>query len=469
MAVLPPRPRAIARVPLGRGRARRLLRPQAATVFRAGALEREGPDPEGAAVRPEQRRGQPRRGRQGVLLLSRFDADPLVHEVALQVPAGGVSLRRPGEDECAAARRQDYEYELIDTGVFDDDRYFDVVVEYAKSSPEECFIRITVANRGPEAATIHLLPTLWFRNTWTWWPERGEAAPGGGDRHRRRERRGGVAPGARRAMALLRWRAAAAVHRERHQHRAALRHAEREPVRQGRLPRVRRPRERRCRQPGAGRHQGRRPLPPRGRRRPVGDRSGSASPMRRRRSARSRRSTRRSTARRREADEFYRRTRRRPRARTPRSVMRQAFGGLFWTKQYYFFDVNMWLREHGVHPFDSPASVPVRNRHWFHMFNDDVISMPDKWEYPWYAAWDLAFHAVALARRRSGLRQASAQPDVEGALSAFQRPAARLRVELRRRQPAGACVGDALPVPHGAGDARRGRRRVPEARLRQAR
>ena len=77
--------------------------------------------------------------------------------------------------------------------------------------------------------------------------------------------------------------------------------------------------------------------------------------------------------------------------------MRQAFGGLFWTKQYYFLDVNMWLREHGVHPLDSPASVSVRNRHWFHMFNDDVISMPDKWEYPWYAAWDLAFHAVALA------------------------------------------------------------------------
>ena len=78
--------------------------------------------------------------------------------------------------------------------------------------------------------------------------------------------------------------------------------------------------------------------------------------------------------------------------------MRQAFGGLFWTKQYYFFDVNMWLREHGVNPFDAPASVSIRNRHWFHMFNDDIISMPDKWEYPWYAAWDLAFHAVALAR-----------------------------------------------------------------------
>ncbi len=83
----------------------------------------------------------------------------------------------------ARRTRQDFEYELIDTGVFDDDRYFDVFVEYAKSSPEECFIRITVANRGPETATIHLLPTLWFRNTWCWWPEHGETPPGGGERH----------------------------------------------------------------------------------------------------------------------------------------------------------------------------------------------------------------------------------------------------------------------------------------------
>ena len=78
--------------------------------------------------------------------------------------------------------RHDYEYELIDSGVFDEDRYFDVVVEYAKSSPEECFIRITVSNRGPDAATIHLLPTLWFRNTWAWWPQAGKphlkAVPG---------------------------------------------------------------------------------------------------------------------------------------------------------------------------------------------------------------------------------------------------------------------------------------------------
>ena len=134
----------------------------------------------------------------------------------------------------ARRTRQDFEYELIDTGVFDDDRYFDVFVEYAKSSPEECFIRITVANRGPETATIHLLPTLWFRNTWSWWPEKDKPRLAAA-RHERRQPRGGVAPGAWRSMALLRWRAAAAVHRERDQHRAALRHAQREPLRQRRL------------------------------------------------------------------------------------------------------------------------------------------------------------------------------------------------------------------------------------------
>jgi len=101
VAVLPPRSRAVARVPLGRGRARRLLRFEAATVFRRGALEREGPDPEGAALRLEQCRGEPRRGREGVLLLSRFHADPLVHEVAVQVPPGRLPVRRPREDECA--------------------------------------------------------------------------------------------------------------------------------------------------------------------------------------------------------------------------------------------------------------------------------------------------------------------------------------------------------------------------------
>jgi hypothetical protein len=102
-------------------------------------------------------------------------------------------------------------------------------------------------------------------------------------------------------------------------------------------------------------------------------------------------------ARRREADEFYA-------AITPPSasadqalVVRQALAGMFWSKQYYLFHGHRWLREHGVDPL-APGGPAVRNRAWFHMVNDHVVSMPDKWEYPWYAAWDLAFHAIAMAR-----------------------------------------------------------------------
>ena len=170
LELLPSRPRAIARLPLGRRRTRGLFRSEAAAVFRGRALERERPDSQGAPLWPQQRRRQPRRGREGVLLLSRFHADPFVHEVAVQISARGVPVRTISIQSNARRTRQDYEYELIDTGVFDEDRYFDVVVEYAKSSPEECFVQITVTNRGPETAAIHVLPTLWFRNTWSWWP-----------------------------------------------------------------------------------------------------------------------------------------------------------------------------------------------------------------------------------------------------------------------------------------------------------
>ena len=296
----------------------------------------------------------------------------------------------------ARRTRQDFEYELIDTGVFDDDRYFDVFVEYAKSSPEECFIRITVANRGPETATIHLLPTLWFRNTWSWWPEKEKprlaAAKGTsgvsvvaashpelGDRwlycdgappllftenETNTERlfdTPNASPYVKDAFdAFVVHGNTDAVNPAKAGTKAAAHY---------RL------------EVGAGQSVSVRlcltDAPPASRPFAAFEKTFEA--------------------RRSEADEFYR-------FHTPESasadaalVMRQAFGGLFWTKQYYFFDVNMWLREHGVHPFDSPASVAVRNRRWFHMLNDDVISMPDKWEYPWYAAWDLAFHAVALA------------------------------------------------------------------------
>ena len=129
------------------------------------------PDPEGAAVRPHGPRGQPRRGRQGVLLLPRRHADPLLHAGPLQVSAGASSRTCAWSRRTRGADGSEPEFELLDTGVFDDDRYFDVLVEYAKASPNDVLIRVTVDNRGPEPAPLHLLPTLWFRNTWTWEPE----------------------------------------------------------------------------------------------------------------------------------------------------------------------------------------------------------------------------------------------------------------------------------------------------------
>ena len=124
-------------------------------MLRAGAVERQGPDPQGAPVRADQQRGQPRRGRQGVLLLPRQHPDPLVHEVPLQVSAGQLSHTRTWSRPTARRGRTEFEYELLDTGVFDEDRYFDVFVEYAKAAPEDILIRITVVQpRARAGATL---------------------------------------------------------------------------------------------------------------------------------------------------------------------------------------------------------------------------------------------------------------------------------------------------------------------------
>ena len=298
----------------------------------------------------------------------------------------------------AQRSRHDYEYELIDTGVFAEDRYFDVVVEYAKSSAGGMLRpdhgdqpRAGVGADSPAADAVV--------------PQHLDLVAGQGQAAPRRGRR------ARAARALV-----AASHPELGERwlycdgAPPLLFTENETnterlvnipnadaLCEGRLPRVRRAWERRCGQPGPDRHQVRCALHLRRCRRAVGQRSPVPDRYARRR-RRLPRCDATLEARRREADEFYR-------DGTPASasddtvrMMRQAFAGLFWTKQYFFFDVNMWLREHGVDPFDSQSDTHVRNRHWFHMYNDDVISMPDKWEYPWYAAWDLAFHAVGMAR-----------------------------------------------------------------------
>ena len=162
------RPRPQPRLSLGRGRPAGHLRSRVPALLCAGAVERQGPDPQGAALRPDRPRGKSRRGREGDLFLPRFVADAFVPARRFTsirrrpFPTTGWSTRT------AAAASSIREFELVDTGIFDDNRYFDVFAEYAKANTDDILIRITVANRGPEAATLHLLPTLWFRNTWSW-------------------------------------------------------------------------------------------------------------------------------------------------------------------------------------------------------------------------------------------------------------------------------------------------------------
>ena len=151
------------------------LRRQAAAVLRARAVERARPDPQGAAVRPHQQRGQPRRGREGVLLLPRQHADPLVHEVPLQVPAARVPLRGPGRDQPAALAARSSSTNCSTPASSTTTATSTSFVEYAKAGPEDMLVRVTVHNRGPEAARLHLLPTLWFRNTWSWGDGRAQA------------------------------------------------------------------------------------------------------------------------------------------------------------------------------------------------------------------------------------------------------------------------------------------------------
>ena len=297
--------------------------------------------------------------------------------------------------------RHELEYELLDTGVFDDDRYFDVFVEYAKAAPEDMLIRITICNRGPEAAPLHVLPTLWFRNTWSW-PEGGskpvlQAVEGMGHRvihaHHTdplfQESLGRLLP-------LLRGHRSRCCSPRTKPTSQALWHPQPEPLRQGWHQQRRRPwtaggGESRAAgtkaaphyhlsvEAGDTGHQA--ALDPHGAG-AAADPFGSSTPYSKRA--------------RQEADEFYR-------ALTPPSVsadaanvMRQALAGMLWSKQYYYFDADRWLEEHRAHPLHPPSRA-FRNRDWFHMVNDDIISMPDKWEYPWYAAWDLAFHTIALS------------------------------------------------------------------------
>jgi Glycosyl hydrolase family 63 C-terminal domain len=291
--------------------------------------------------------------------------------------------------------RNDWEYELLDTRIFNDNQYFDVLVEYAKAGPGDILIRISLSNRGAEAATLHVLPTLWFRNTWTWWPDQAK-------------------PSLRAARQENSVYAIVASHAELGdltlscEGNPQLLFTENETNNErlfgtpNRTPHVK---------DGinnyvvAGRQEAINP-----------DRTGTKAAAHYRIEVgagstsviRLRLRDTPSDApfaprfeeifeqRRREADAFYRAIAPAGMSEDAANVMRQALAGMLWSKQYFFLDADKWLEEHGADPM-RPSTIEIRNRGWAHLIADNVISMPDKWEYPWFAAWDLAFHTLALS------------------------------------------------------------------------
>ena len=287
--------------------------------------------------------------------------------------------------------RDEFEYELLDTGAFHDDRYFDVFVEYAKASPDDILIRITVHNRGPEAARLRVVPTLWFRNTWSWGeeerkPSLREAGTGAiqathpelGDYWLHCDGAPELLFTENESNAQRLWgqpNASPYVKDAFHAYLIAGRSEAVNPAKVGTK---------------AAAHY-------------VLDVPGGGSTTVRLRLAAARVDKafdgfeQLCTSRIADADAFYERITPASLNEDERRVHRQALAGMLWSKQYYYFDLDRWLQEHGSHPLMASTGRGVRNTEWFHMLNADVISMPDKWEYPWYAAWDLAFHTIALS------------------------------------------------------------------------
>ncbi len=279
------------------------------------------------------------------------------------------------------------EYELLDTGVFDEDRYFDVFVEYAKAEAEDILVQISVCNRGPEAASIRLLPTLWFRNTWAWREDAPKRPMLAGADHVR------------------------AFHSELGEYRLycegtpQLLFTENETNNEklfagsNAYPYVK---DAINDYVISGREDAINPNK-------VGTKvavhydltvaSGETKIVRLRLTQKmfglganpfDERFDEQFQARGAEADEFYGELIPGSLGEDTARVIRQALAGMLWTKQYYEYDVKTWLQEH------TQEGISFRNSAWAHMINHDVISMPDKWEYPWYATWDLAFHTIAL-------------------------------------------------------------------------
>ena len=287
------------------------------------------------------------------------------------------------------------EFELADTGVFDDDRYFDIYVEYAKATDEDILVQITAINRGSEQKTLHLLPTLWFRNTWSWEQESQKpqlkqcsnnesvsvveaSHPTLGNRWLYCQASGALlftenetnydrVFGVQNKSPYVKdgindyivQDQTEAVNSQQIATKVASHYALTLEPQQVKTVQLR-----------------------------LSNCSNLTDPLGAEFEAIF-------AQRQQEADEFYQRITPDDLSADARNIQRQAFAGLLWTKQYYHYVVEDWLRGDPAQP--QPYRHNARNREWIHLFNDDILSMPDKWEFPWFAAWDLAFHCVPLA------------------------------------------------------------------------
>jgi mannosylglycerate hydrolase MGH1-like protein/glycosyl hydrolase family 63 len=318
--------------------------------------------------------------------------------------------------------RNDFEFELLDTGVFNENRYFDIFTEYAKASAEDILIKITAINRGLEEADLSLLPTIWFRNTWSW----------GRDNYR---------PSLRAAQQLSIPKefgipGSAVIEADHRQYGKRWLLCEGEPkllfteneTNSGKLFGS----ENRTAYVKDGIndyvvHGDSGAVSPE----KTGTKAaalyrlrlspGGAQTLRLRLTAQETKVVRMSaprlviadspntellgqsfenmvSARRTEADEFYAKRAPQGISEDARNIQRQAFAGLLWSKQFYHFDVRAWLEGDPAGPPPPESRKKGRNQEWGNLYNADVVSMPDKWEYPWYAAWDLAFHCIPLAQ-----------------------------------------------------------------------
>ena len=296
--------------------------------------------------------------------------------------------------------REEPEFELLDTGVFEENRYFDVLAEYAKAGPDDLCIRLTAANRAPDAAVLHLLPTLWFRNTWAWGctgedyaPEPLISATASGNLLAEHATLGHFSLLAEQAPAELLFtnnetnfqrlfnvpnsspyvkdafhdylvqKRPDAVNPERQGTKAAYHYRLEIPAGESIVLHLRL-----CATEDA-------PSQPFG--------AGFEQIF---------------EARKREADAFYAARLPESLSEDARGIIRQAYGGSLWSKQFYHYEVTAWLQGDPAQPIPPPERLNGRNHDWKHLYNRDVISMPDKWEYPWYAAWDLAFHMLPFAQ-----------------------------------------------------------------------